>query len=286
MAWIESHQELANHPKTRRLCRLAGIKRRDALGLLHLLWYWVYDYAPEGDLSSFSDDDIADAVDWEEEPEKLVSILITAGFMDENRCIHDWWDYAQKWIERRRKDAERKKSGRASKTSGDTESDGCPPDVHRTSNHSPYVTGPDHTGPDHTGPDRTPTPKSPPHGGGDLAPAAAAAHINGTGESGGKSSRRNGRAVTAVLEPPSPDDEALWALAVEQIAGDGDGPAWQSNVENWIRPLAVAGRGPTGGLQLRAPPYVKQRAQGMRQMIVMALRELGDPQATHVAIVE
>jgi hypothetical protein len=119
-----------------------------------------------------------------------------------------------------------------------------------------------------------------------LAPAAAAAHVNGAGDSGGKSSRRNGRAVTAVLEPPSPDDEALWALAVEQTAGDGDGPAWQSNVENWIRPLAVAGRGPTGGLQLRAPPFARQRATSFRQVIVRALADLGDPQAPRVAIVE
>lgn len=277
MAWIESHQELREHPKTKRLCRLLGLPRPTVVGYLHFLWWWAYDYAPEGDLSAFTDDDIADAVDWDGEPGALVSALIESGFINADRHIHDWGDFAQKWIERRRADRERKRAATRKATAPIRESsEGVPPEIHSRSG----VTGPDLTGPDLTGPD--PSPKSPPHGGRDLAPAGAGEQANGTG--GGKRARRNGAAV--VVEPPTPDDEALWELANEQIARDGGTPAWRANVENWIRPLVVLGRGPTGGLQLRAPPGGKDQAQRFRQVIARALADVGEPHPTLVAIVE
>jgi 5-methylcytosine-specific restriction endonuclease McrA len=112
MAWIESHQTLREHPKTKRLCRLLSINRREAVGLLHFLWWWAYDYAPEGDLSSLPDEDIADAIDWVGDAGVLVSSLIQAGWLDADRRIHDWEDYAQKWMERRRANRDRQKGFR------------------------------------------------------------------------------------------------------------------------------------------------------------------------------
>jgi len=114
MAWIESHQSLREHPKTKRLCRLLKIDRHKAVGMLHFLWWWAYDYVPEGDLSTFSDDDIADAVDWDGEASELVGALTASGFIDDERTLHDWWDYAQKWIERRRANTARMRAARAS----------------------------------------------------------------------------------------------------------------------------------------------------------------------------
>ncbi|WP_067931222.1 hypothetical protein [Alicyclobacillus kakegawensis] len=64
MAWIESHQELARHPKTKKLARELNDTVRGAIGLLHLLWWWAMDYAEDGDLSRFDYEDIADAVMW------------------------------------------------------------------------------------------------------------------------------------------------------------------------------------------------------------------------------
>ena len=54
MAWIESHQELANHPKTKRFKRALGISTPQAIGHLHLLWWWALDYAQDGSLAAFS----------------------------------------------------------------------------------------------------------------------------------------------------------------------------------------------------------------------------------------
>ena len=112
MAWIESHQELRNHPKTKRLCRLLGLPCPTVVGYLHFLWWWAYDYAPEGDLSDFTDEDIADAVDWDGDPGALMGALVQAGFINDDRRLHDWEDFAQKWIERRQADRERKRARR------------------------------------------------------------------------------------------------------------------------------------------------------------------------------
>lgn len=158
MAWIESHQELREHPKTKRLCRLLALPRPMVVGYLHFLWWWAYDYAPEGDLSAFSDEDIADAVDWEGDPGAFVQALIQSGFIDDGRHIHDWEDFAQKWIERRRADRERKRAERRKPEPIQETSGGPAPEVDSPSG----VTGPYRTIPDRTVP---PPPTPSPHGG-------------------------------------------------------------------------------------------------------------------------
>lgn len=120
MAWIESHTTLKEHPKTKRLCRLLKLKRRDAVGLLHMMWWWALDYAPEGDLSSVPDEDIADAVDWKGDGAALVSALVEAGFVDDDRQIHDWDEFAEKRIARRRANAARMRAARAARANDDT----------------------------------------------------------------------------------------------------------------------------------------------------------------------
>ncbi|MCL6594044.1 MAG: HNH endonuclease, partial [Alicyclobacillus sp.] len=112
MAWIESHTELSEHPKTRRLARLLGESIPAAIGRLHLLWWWATKYAIDGDLSRYEPEDIADALMWDGDPHKLVSALIQAGFIDEPMYIHDWDDYAGRLLEQRQLQADRKKRSR------------------------------------------------------------------------------------------------------------------------------------------------------------------------------
>lgn len=113
MAWIESHQTLANHPKTLKLARVLNVPRVTAVGHLHFLWWWALDYAQSGDLSGFEAMDIAVAADWQGEPEAFVVGLQRAGFLDDDGQIHDWDEYAGRLIERRRADAERKRAARS-----------------------------------------------------------------------------------------------------------------------------------------------------------------------------
>jgi hypothetical protein len=139
MAWIESHESLPGHPKTKRLCRLLKISSVQAVGHLHYLWWWALKHAQDGDLSRYTALDIADACDWIGDEEEFVKALISSGFIDstmEGNCIHDWYDYAGKLLELRMKDAERKRNIRGKKTQSPvdvqwtsdghlTESDGC-----------------------------------------------------------------------------------------------------------------------------------------------------------------
>lgn len=118
MAWIESHQSLRNHPKTKKAMRLLGVSAAELVGLLHFLWWWAEDYAQDGDLSDYDVADIEAAVGWEGEPGRFVQALLDCGFggkagflergADGQLLIHDWYDYAGKLIQRRKEDLARK----------------------------------------------------------------------------------------------------------------------------------------------------------------------------------
>lgn len=106
MAWIESHQALKDHPKTLALCRHLGAERPQVVGHLHLLWWWCIDYAIDGNLSKFSQEQIAFAAEWRGNPAKFFEALVLSGFLDANGNrveIHDWAGYCGSLIERRLK---------------------------------------------------------------------------------------------------------------------------------------------------------------------------------------
>lgn len=132
MAWIESHESLPSHPKTKRMCRLLKITPVVAVGHLHFFWWWAMNHAQDGLLDKYSSDDIADACAWDGDPELFFNVLIHSGFVertDDGHYIHDWYDYAGKLIALRQKDAERKRNSRGKKV----ESEGNPEDVPGTS---------------------------------------------------------------------------------------------------------------------------------------------------------
>ncbi|HZG83863.1 DnaD domain protein [Paenibacillus sp.] len=113
MAWLESHQELGRHPKTKKLARLLGVSVPAAVGHLHFLWWWALDYAQDGDLSRFDNEDIADACGWEGEASTMVRGLVDAGFIESDMQIHDWEEYAGRLVEKREQNKERKRKSRA-----------------------------------------------------------------------------------------------------------------------------------------------------------------------------
>jgi len=123
-AWIQSHQSLRDHPKTRRLARRDGVGGiRGAVGLLHCLWWWCIDYASDGDLSRYDAEDIAIACEWEGDPDTLVEMLVETGFLDDDGClqVHDWADYGGKWKEKRSANARRQQEMRAAYADGTIE---------------------------------------------------------------------------------------------------------------------------------------------------------------------
>jgi hypothetical protein len=113
--WIESHEELGQHPKTKRLARTLQVSLPAAVGYLQFLWWWALKYAPSGNLSRYTPEDIADAICWEGDAQQAVDALVSSGFIDDGGdgtlTIHDWYEYAGRLIEQR--EQHRKRSQRA-----------------------------------------------------------------------------------------------------------------------------------------------------------------------------
>ena len=112
MAWIKSYQALRHHPKTSKLARRVG-SVPCAVGLLHCLWWWTLDYAPDGDLSRFTDEDIAVACAWDDAPEDIVRHLVECGFLDRSDAeltVHDWWEYGESLLLQRQAHRDRSKT--------------------------------------------------------------------------------------------------------------------------------------------------------------------------------
>jgi len=115
MAWIPSYQELARHPKTKKLSRLLDVSLPATLGHLHLLWWWALDYTDDGQLSRYEPADIAEAMQWEGDPAVLLDALVASGFVDGDLHIHDWEFYTGGIVDKREKNRERQKRFRESR---------------------------------------------------------------------------------------------------------------------------------------------------------------------------
>lgn len=154
MAWIEMHQSLPTHRKTLALSDALKIEPVHAVGHLACLWMWALDNAPNGDLAGVGARTIARAAHWKKSADAFVAAMTSAGFIEDER-IHDWPDYAGRLLERRRRDADRKRTGRGIPADVPPQSTGHPPDIPGTSGASrAHITQPDPTGPN--------TPPTPP----------------------------------------------------------------------------------------------------------------------------
>lgn len=116
MLYTPSHAELAQHPKTRKLARLLGVSIPTALGHLHLLWHFGLKFAPDGNLSRFDLDEIADGCLWEGDPLALHNALLQAGWVEEDGergvCIHDWEEFGGKVVKQKEQGADRQQRWR------------------------------------------------------------------------------------------------------------------------------------------------------------------------------
>lgn len=102
MAWIESHEELADHHKIQKLAKELKCSIPMAVGYVHLLWHYTIRASWQfGDLSSHSPASIARGCWFRGKPEVLTSALITANFLESNMVVHDWTVYAKHLIYQR-----------------------------------------------------------------------------------------------------------------------------------------------------------------------------------------
>ncbi len=107
MPYIESHLSLGRHPKLKRLARTLSISYPAAVGHLHYLWWWAFEFAEDGQLTQFSAQEISTEAGWEGDADLFRHALADAGFLDEDGSLHDWPDYTGHFFEQ--KEANRKR---------------------------------------------------------------------------------------------------------------------------------------------------------------------------------
>jgi hypothetical protein len=144
MAWIEVHQSLRGNKKLLEFCELLNIKcEAHAVGYLVCLWLWALDNAPDGDLKGISNRIIAGAAAFRGEKKLIfVDALIESGFINRERALHNWLDYAGRLMERRRANAERMRAARRMAKGEDEARD---PGACNARAGLPYPTEPNHT---------------------------------------------------------------------------------------------------------------------------------------------
>jgi len=98
VAWIESHTVILRHRKIRTLAKDLRLKPVYVMGHLHALWHAVLEQQEDGDLSSWDDDLISDLSAYQGDAPQYVSLLQKHGWLD-GKLIHDWMDYAGRYLE-------------------------------------------------------------------------------------------------------------------------------------------------------------------------------------------
>jgi hypothetical protein len=88
--WIEYHTNLWEFWKVKRLALKLSIPYAHALGLVSCLWVWTATNKADGNLTKFSDAEIADAARWGGEVNGFVGYLKECELLDADGKLHDW----------------------------------------------------------------------------------------------------------------------------------------------------------------------------------------------------
>ena len=224
MPWLKSHSELRSHPKVIKVARLLGVGVPQAIGHLHLLWWWVMTYAPSGDLSDFVAEDLSSAAGWDGDPVEFVDALVSSGmgtrsgFLERDETghisVHDWDQHGGRDVESRRASIERKRRWRQEETTRTAEIDGQP---EQDATRPPRAADAPATRPPQVRGEERRREENPPYtppGGGSAASDLALP----AGKSAAKPKpKKPGQA-------PSPEFERFWASYPRKVAKDA---AWQ-----------------------------------------------------------
>lgn len=79
MKYIRSYQQLRLHPKVMKLMNILDINKAEALGHLHLFWWWCADNTKKGKLGAYSPETIESACEWNGERGLMSIALAVSG---------------------------------------------------------------------------------------------------------------------------------------------------------------------------------------------------------------
>lgn len=110
MAWIEFHDDIWDHYKILRLCKMTNLEDTNAVGKLASLWHFTLRNAwRDANLEQWGDDAIEAACRWRGEPGLFVKALRECGFMD-GFTVHGWLERAGRLVNDRIYNEKRRKS--------------------------------------------------------------------------------------------------------------------------------------------------------------------------------
>ncbi len=120
MAWISVHEDVIG-PKLRRLAKLSGCSKNEALGSLVALWLWgIKNAEPSGLIKCADTEDVAEVISQGLsngiDAVELVKSMVKSGWLDQRESglyLHDWDEWQAMWykyLTGRKRDTERKRS--------------------------------------------------------------------------------------------------------------------------------------------------------------------------------
>lgn len=92
---------IEKHPQVEHLAQILGLPYVHALGLRAGLRFLSEDHYPIGDLTSMSEAEIAQGIEWSGDPHSLVDAYVTAGLMAREAKgyrVPDWVDDDASWL--------------------------------------------------------------------------------------------------------------------------------------------------------------------------------------------
>lgn len=108
MAWIESHTVLIRHRKLLQLAIALSLEPVHVMGHLHALWHSALEQQEDGNLSDWPDEMIAQAAHYKGDPTLFVSELQSKKWLN-GKIIHDWLDYAGRYLTAKYRNANQRK---------------------------------------------------------------------------------------------------------------------------------------------------------------------------------
>ena len=90
LGWIEYHFALRDHWKIQRLGDTLKINYAQALGHISCLWCWAGEFAQNGQLNKFTEDEICFAAKWNGAKKDFIGALKTSELLNDDFSIHDW----------------------------------------------------------------------------------------------------------------------------------------------------------------------------------------------------
>jgi len=88
--YIKLQLNFWSHRKTAKLQSIIG---NDALWIMPKLWCYAAANQPDGNFSKYTAAELAIHLGYSGDPQALLQALLDAGFIDQDKTLHDWYEY-------------------------------------------------------------------------------------------------------------------------------------------------------------------------------------------------